>query len=46
MLNISIVGGGGEVELIFWKLELSMHTYLLFFFPEIITLSYKELDQN
>ena len=31
MLNISIFGGGGEMEVIFWKLEFNMHTYLLFF---------------
>ena len=46
MLNISIFGGGGALEVIFWKLEFSLHTYLLFFFPEITILSYKELDKN
>ena len=46
MLNISIFGGVGEVEVFCGKLELSMHTYLIFFFSEIIILSYKELDKN
>ena len=46
MLNISIFGGGEEVEVFFGELELSMHTYLIFFFSEIIIISYKELDKN
>ena len=46
MLNISIFAGGGEVEVLFFKIEFVMHTYFLFFFSEIIILSYKELDKN
>ena len=42
MLNISIFGGGGLVEIIFWKLEY----IFVVLFSEITLLGYKELDKN
>ena len=45
MLNVSIFGGGGEVDVNFLKLEFSMHTYLLFFFQKYLSLATKNLTK-
>ena len=45
MLNISIFGGGGEVEVILWKLEFTMHEYLLMFFQKYLSEAAKNLTK-